>query len=103
MCFMQEVQDSAADVIEVNGTNMIAALAAAAVLSDSLADDEDADTCSNGPGSFVGCMVEVKFRFTSRSEWVLPGMRFIVRDQSGHISGAGVLSYVHECARVEGT
>jgi hypothetical protein len=83
------------EAFEIAGVNLTAAAAAAAVLlergssrQDDADDDEDA--------VHAGTLVDASFEFTRRQEWLVPGMRFVVRDQRGHVSGVGV---VHSIAR----
>lgn len=82
MVALTALPDSTA--LERAGPSTLAAAAAAAVL----ADYRDTGAAERT----VGRVVEARFRFTQRA-FVLPGMRFIARDQSG-ISGAGVLLHV---------
>lgn len=91
MLAIQELpHDLQTDGFEVGSVNMIAAAAASAVLNHTDAgsqDGEDDGECDES----ADCVVEVKFRFTSRPEWLQPGMRFVVRDQLSHMSGTGVV------------
>lgn len=77
---------------EVQGVNLTAAAAAAAVLLEG-GDAED-DEGAGPSGECEGALVEATFQFTTRAEWLVPGMRFVVRDQLGHVSGVGVVTGV---------
>ena len=78
---------------EVRGVNLTAAAAAAAVLLHEGGDAED-DGAGAPSGERDGALVDVTFQFTMRAEWLVPGMRFVVRDQLGHVSGVGVVTGV---------
>jgi hypothetical protein len=82
---MQEVQHDFEGGYDVMGVNMAAACAAAAVLTDGASSGHEDDD------SVAGALVDVTFRFSVRREWIVPGMRFVVRDQLGHVSGVGVV------------
>jgi hypothetical protein len=91
---MQEVQhDLEEQGFEVQGVNLTAAAAAAAVLlhhetgSERFAGEDD----DSGRGDREGALVDVTFQFTSRAEWLAPGMRFVTRAQLGHVSAVGVI------------
>lgn len=97
---MQELpSDLAEQSFEVAGVNLAAAAAAATVLLDGAspvqhgADDGQADADDEGT-DLAGTLVDAQFRFTGRHEWLVPGMRFIVRDQRAHLSGVGVVHSV---------
>ena len=79
----------------VDGGHLSAAAAAAAVL---LGGSRRRDA-GHAPGDYSDCagtLVKVCFRFTGRQEWLMPGMRFVVRDQQGNISGVGVVRSTDE-------
>jgi hypothetical protein len=76
---------------EVNGVNLSAASAAAAVLQSNGVADYDAPNEANDD-ELIGAVVDVTFRFSRTPEWLIPGMRFILRDQGGSVSAAGVIS-----------
>lgn len=80
---------------EVNGVNLSAASAAAAVLwqSNGAADDDGPNDTNDD--ELIGAVVDVTFRFSRTPEWLMPGMRFILRDQGGSVSAAGVVRSVH--------
>jgi hypothetical protein len=91
---MQEVQhDLEEQGFEVQGVNLTAAAAAAAVLlhhetgSERFAGEDD----DSAHGDREGALVDVTFQFTSRAEWLAPGMRFVTRAQLGHVSAVGVI------------
>lgn len=85
---MQELQHDFEEAgFEVRGVNLTAAAAASAVL---LRHDETGSEVVGGEGA----LVEVTFQFTTRAEWLAPGMRFVTRAQhmsAGHVSAVGVI------------
>ena len=90
--WMQELpQHASGRALEVAGVNMTAAAAAAAVLLDAIESrDEDVED-EDGDAESAGTLVHAAFEFMWRQEWLVPGMRFVVRDQRGHVSGVGVI------------
>ena len=82
---------------EVDGVNLTAAAAAAAVLLERGLQQGDLEE-DDGELGCAGTLVGVKFQFTTKQEWLVPGMRFVVRDQQGHVSGVGVVHGIgHGC------
>jgi hypothetical protein len=91
---MQELQhDFEEQGFEVEGVNLTAAAAAAAVLLDVGAAAEEEDVAEDEQDC-AGSLVYTHFQFTTKQEWLVPGMRFVVRDQRGHVSGVGVVCAV---------
>lgn len=80
----------------LGGVNMTAAAAAAAVLLE-YASGGEAEEGEEESSDGAGTLVDVLFQFSGRQEWLVPGMRFVVRDQRGHVSGVGV---VHSVGKV---
>lgn len=87
---MQEIPvDLKKERFEVDGVNLSAASAAAAILfPDASIDEEGCD----GDG-LIGAVVDVTFTFR-KPEWLMPGLRFVLRDQHGGVSAAGVIRSV---------
>lgn len=79
---------------EVDGVNLSAASAAAAILvadAGAGADDEGGNEAHED--ELIGAVVDVTFRFR-KPEWLIPGLRFVLRDQNGGVSAAGVIRSV---------
>ena len=74
---------------EVEGINLSAAAASAAVLVGGRDAEEDC-----GADDRLGAVVDVRFKFLVRAEFLVPGMRMIVRDHAGNISAVGVVQAI---------
>jgi predicted phosphodiesterase len=89
---MQEIPlDLRKERFEVNGVNLSAASAAAAVLCSGNADEEAGIDAPDD--ELIGAVVDVTFTFR-KPEWLIPGLRFVLRDQNGGVSAAGVIRSV---------
>eukprot|EP00892_Ulva_mutabilis_P004085 jgi/Ulvmu1/2048/UM120_0044.1 len=94
---MREVQvDLERARYEVEGVNLSAAAAAAAVLVGGRDVDEDGGH-DGGADERIGAVVDVRFKFLQRAEFLVPGMRVIVRDHAGNVSAVGVVRWVPSC------
>lgn len=91
---MREVQvDLERAGYEVEGINLSAAAAAAAVLVGGQDAEEDGAQ-DGGADDRIGAVVDVRFKFLQRAEFLVPGMRLIVRDHAGNVSAVGVVRAV---------
>lgn len=77
---------------EVDGINLSAASAAAAILFTDGGDDEGGNE-AHDEDELIGAVVDVTFKFR-KPEWLIPGLRFVLRDQNGGVSAAGVIRSV---------
>lgn len=94
---MREVQvDLERERYEVDGINLSAAAAAAAVLLTGKEQEEDAghESGADERDDQVGAVADVRLKFLQRAEFLVPGMRLIVRDHAGSVSAVGVVRAV---------
>ena len=78
---------------EVDGVNLSAASAAAAVLFNAEAGADEEGGSEAQEDELIGAVVDVTFRFR-KPEWLMVGLRFVLRDQNGGVSAAGVIRSV---------
>lgn len=77
---------------EVDGINLSAAAAAAAVLLGEKEPEDGTQDCVHD--DHVGAVADVRLKFMQRAEFLVPGMRLIVRDHAGSVSAVGVVRAV---------
>lgn len=94
---MREVQvDLERERYEVDGINLSAAAAAAAVLLAGKEQEEDTgqESGADERDDRGGAVADVRLKFLQRAEFLVPGMRLIVRDHAGSVSAVGVVRAV---------
>lgn len=78
---------------EVDGVNLSAASAAAAVLFNADAGVDEEGGSEVQEEELIGAVVDVTFRLR-KPEWLMVRLRFVLRDQNGGVSAAGVIRSV---------